>query len=178
VIDAESRMEDGVNRPPFPSLELLQKGLLLALLCGILLLLVEIRFEHSTVMGEKWQSWIPVIYLSALVILTPLAMAFLRSFGQILLVVLFSGLIIVGTLGFFFHGKGKPVQQVWHVIATDLEQPGHVKVSDDEETTPPILAPLALAGLGTIGVLVCFLSSVITRNRKSGNSIGETYKES
>lgn len=178
MIDAESRMEDGANRPPFPSLELLQKGLLLALLGGILLLLVEIRFEHSTVMGEKWQSWIPVIYLSALVILTPLAMAFLRSFGQILLVVLFSGLIIVGTLGFFFHGKGKPVQQVWHVIATDLEQPGHVKVSDDEETTPPILAPLALAGLGTIGVLVCFLSSAISRNRESRNSLAETYKES
>jgi hypothetical protein len=43
--------------------QLIQRLLLFALTGGILLLLVEIRFEHSAVMGEKWQSWIPCIYL-------------------------------------------------------------------------------------------------------------------
>ena len=143
---------------------LIQLCLLLALLGGIFLLFVEIRFEHSAVMGEKWQAWIPCAYLPALLVLIPIGLIFFRRFGRNLLVVLFACLIVVGTLGFWFHSKGKPVEKVWHVIATDLEQPGHIKDSDDDEdTAPPILAPLSLAGLGTIGVLVSFL------NRKQKN---------
>ncbi len=170
MIHAQSGREDGVDHPSLPRLELFQKGLLLLLLGGILLLLVEIRFEHSTVMGEKWQAWIPCVYLLILALLIPLSLAFLRRFGRVMLVILFSGLVFVGTLGFFLHGKGKPLQRVWHVIATDLEQPGHVKISDDDEVSPPILAPLALVGLGTIGILVCFLPVVVATNRASRNS--------
>ena len=122
-------------------------------------MLVEIRFEHSAVMGEKWQSWIPCVYLPVMLLLMPVGLVFLQRFGRYLLVALFSGLIIVGTFGFWFHSKGKPVEKVSHVIATDLEQPGHVKVSnDDVDTAPPVLAPLALAGLGSIGVLVSLLN--------------------
>lgn len=144
-------------------LQLLQRLLLLTLAGGFLILLVEIRFQHSVVMGEKWQSWIPVIYLTALLVLVPIAMVFFRRFGRNLLIVLFSGLTVVGTLGFWFHSKNKPIQAVSHVIATDLEQPGHVKISnEDEETNPPLFAPLSLAGLGAIGVLV----SLLTDKRK------------
>lgn len=143
---------------PCKRLQIIQRFLLVALIGGILLLTVEIRFEHSAVMGEKWQSWIPCVYLPVLLLLIPLSMVFFRRFGQKLLIVLFSGLMIVGLLGFWFHSKGKPIPKVWHVIATDLEQPGHVKVSEEEEdTNPPILAPLALMGLGSIGILVCLL---------------------
>ncbi|MBX9569349.1 MAG: hypothetical protein K2X77_10670 [Candidatus Obscuribacterales bacterium] len=152
--------------------QLIQRLLLFALTGGILLLLVEIRFEHSAVMGEKWQSWIPCIYLPVLLLLIPIAMVFFRKFGQKMLIVMFSGLMAVGLLGFWFHSKGKPIAKVWHVIATDLEQPGHVKVSEDEEdTTPPVLAPLALMGLGSIGILVCLLASK-EMNSKINNASG------
>ncbi|MBX9769786.1 MAG: hypothetical protein K2X29_00355, partial [Candidatus Obscuribacterales bacterium] len=110
------------------------------------------------VMGEKWQSWIPILYLTTLSFLVPFGMVFYRRFGQNLLITLFSGLIVVGTLGFWFHSKNKPIQAISHVISTDLEQPGHIKISnEDEETNPPLFAPLSLAGLGAIGVLVSLL---------------------
>ena len=153
----------------------IQRLLLLALIGGILLLLVEVRFEHSAVMGEKWQSWIPCVYLPALLFLTPLAMVFFLRFGQKLIIVLFSGLMAVGLMGFWFHSKGKPIQKVWHVIATDLEQPGHVKVSEEEEdTTPPVLAPLALMGLGSIGILVCLLNSKKKNTNTNTSTLART----
>lgn len=151
------------EHPSCKRLQLLQRLLLLTLTGGFLILLVEIRFQHSVVMGEKWQSWIPVIYLTTLLVLVPIAMVFFRRFGRNLLIVVFSGLTVVGTLGFWFHSKNKPLKAVSHVIATDLEQPGHVKISnEDEETNPPLFAPLSLAGLGAIGVLV----SLLTDKRK------------
>ncbi len=162
---------------PCKRLQMIQRFLLLALIGGILLLLVEIRFEHSAVMGEKWQSWIPCIYLPVLLLLIPLGMVFFRRFGQKLLIALFSGLMIVGLLGFWFHSKGKPIPKVWHVIATDLEQPGHVKVSEEEEdTNPPVLAPLALMGLGSIGILVCLLGSkeLNSNTKTAGSTLSRT----
>lgn len=139
---------------------LLQRLILLALVGGLFVLLVEIRFQHTVVMGEKWQSWIPIAYLTALFVLCPLGMMFFRRFGRNLLIILFGGLIAVGTLGFWFHSKKKPIKAVWQVISTDLEQPGHIKISDEnEETNPPLFAPLSLAGLGVIGILTALLPS-------------------
>jgi Na+/melibiose symporter-like transporter len=147
------------------NLELLQRLLLLTLTGGFLIMLLEIRFQHSVVMGEKWQSWIPVIYLMTLLVLVPLGMIFFRRFGRNLLIILFSGLAMIGIFGFWFHSKNKPVQAVLHVIATDLAQPGHIKISnEDEETNPPLLAPLSLAGLGTIGVLASLLTNKQDKN--------------
>ncbi len=148
-------------------IQLLQRLLLLTLTVGFLILLLEIRFQHSIVMGEKWQSWIPIIYLIILLVLVPIGMRFFHRFGQIMLVVLFTGLILIGTLGFLFHSKSKPIQALSHVIATDLEEPGHIKISNEsEETNPPLLAPLSLAGLGAIGVLVSLLTNGRENNAK------------
>lgn len=142
------------------SVQLLQRLLLLTLTGGLLIGLLEIRFQHSAVMGEKWQPWIPVLYLPFMLLLIPVGMTFFRRFGRLLLIGLFSGLIAVGTLGFWFHSKNKPVQAVWHIIATDLEEPGHVKIPEgDGQTNPPLFAPSSLAGLGAIGVLVCLLTN-------------------
>lgn len=146
-----------MRHPSWRRLALIQRGLFVLLLGGIFLLLVEIRFEHSAVMGEKWQSWIPCVYLPVLVVLMPIGIMFVERFGRHLLIALFSGLIIVGTLGFWFHAKGKPVQKVAEIVARDFSAPGHLKEQSDEDSAPPVLAPLALVGLASIGVLVCFL---------------------
>lgn len=147
--------------------ELIQRLILLTLLGGFFTLLVEIRFEHSVVMGEKWQPWIPIVYLITMLVLLPLGMLFFRRFGRALLSALFIGLVVVGTLGFWFHCKNKPIEAVRHVIATDFEQPGHIKISnDDEETNPPVFAPLSLAGLGLIGLLVSLMPMSSQVNNK------------
>ncbi len=139
-------------------LNLLQRLILMSLAGGILLLVVEIRFEHSAVMGEKWQAWIPCIYLPIMLILMAVGIVFFRKFGKPLIVGLFAGLLVLGSLGFWFHSKAKPVASVLRVIATDFEEPGHLKAAEDqEETNPPVLAPLSLIGLGIIGILASLL---------------------
>lgn len=146
-----------IQHPSWRRLALIQSSLLVLLLGGISLLLVEIRFEHQAVLGEKWQSWIPIVYLSSMLLLGTLGMATFRRIGRRLLIGCFIGLAIVGLLGFWFHSKEKPIQKVAEIVTTDLSTPGHLREQSDEDTTPPVLAPLALVGLGAIGVLVCFL---------------------
>lgn len=153
-----------IQHPSWRRLDLIQRGLLLLLLGGIALLLVEIRFEHQAVLGEKWQSWIPIAYLSAMLALGALGVATFRRFGRHLLIGSFFGLAVVGLLGFWFHSKEKPIQKVAEIVTTDLSAPGHLKEQSEEDTAPPVLAPLALVGFGAIGVLVCFL---LPQNGKS-----------
>lgn len=135
---------------------LLVQQLVLAMMWGgFCMLLMEIRYEHRAALGEKWQSWIPLIYLLASLVLMPVGIIWIRKFGRHLLMALFAGLVVVGGLGFWFHADNKPIDKVTHLILTDLRVPGHLEQSDDD-TSPPILAPLALVGLGAIGILVVF----------------------
>lgn len=149
-----------IQHSSWQRLALIQRGLLVLLLGGVSLLLVEVRFEHQAVLGVKWQSWIPIIYLSSMLLLGALGIATFRRFGCYLLIGIFIGLAVVGLLGFWFHSKEKPIQKVAEIVSTDLSAPGHLKEQSDEDTNPPVLAPLALVGLGAIGVLACFLMPV------------------
>jgi hypothetical protein len=137
----------------------IQIGQLGLLLGGISLLLVEIRFEHQAVLADKWQAWIPIGYLALALLLGTVALICFRRFGKNLLIVLFSGLAAVGIAGFCFHSLGKPVKQVSEVVSVDFSAPGQLKSDDGEESHPPILAPLALVGLGLLGISVCLLKT-------------------
>ncbi len=144
---------DGMNAE---KIQIVQLGLLLG---GISLLLAEIRFEHQAVLADKWQAWIPIAYLSASLLLGTLGLICIRSFGKKLFLVLFSGLAVVGILGFGFHSLGKPIKQLSDVVSVDFSPPGQLKSDDSGDSHPPILAPLALVGLGLLGVSTCLLSS-------------------
>lgn len=133
---------------------LVQQALLVVLWGGLGMLLMDIRYEHQAVLGEKWQSWIPLFYLLGSIVLLPIGIIRVQGFGRQLLMFVFAGLVVVGSLGFWFHSENKPVYKITHLVLTDLKPPGHLEQSDDS-ASPPILAPLALIGLGTIGILVC-----------------------
>lgn len=132
---------------------------LILLLGGIFLLLAEIRFEHQAVLAEKWQSWIPIAYLSSMLLVGPIGILTIEKFGRILLVILFAGLMILGIVGFGFHSQGKPLARLNNVISVDLSRPGQLTASDSNDTVPPLLAPLSLVGLGAIGVLTSLWKS-------------------
>jgi hypothetical protein len=140
-----------------PKSILQNQGLLQRLILGLLvgsfvILLAEIRYEHRIVLSEKWQAWIPVIYLSLSCVLGPFALIFFRRWGKAAFIFCFVSAITVGVAGFFLHAKGQPIQRVQHVITEDFKEPGHLQ--PEAEEFPPILAPLAITGLGLIGVLV------------------------
>lgn len=126
---------------------------LVLLLGGIFLLLAEIRFEHQAVLADKWQSWIPIVYLSLMLIAGLIGVLTLETVGRKLLVVAFSGLVVLGFLGFTFHSQGKPLQRLSNVMLVDFSRPGQLTAGDNSDIVPPILAPLSLVGLGAIGIL-------------------------
>lgn len=113
---------------------------LVLLLGGIFLLLAEIRFEHQAVLADKWQSWIPIAYLSSMLVVGLFGVLTIEKFGRTVLVVLFSGLMVLGIVGFGFHSQGKPFERLRNVVSIDFSRPGQLTASDSNDTVPPLLA--------------------------------------
>lgn len=146
-------------------LSLIQRLLLLLLWSGVLLLLLEIRFEHQAMLGETWQAWIPLGYLTLLAFVIPIGLITIDRIGSKLLAIAFVGLIIVGSLGFWFHAKGKLSQRLRAILTTVQSQPGQLLTNGDvDDTTAPLLAPLSLVGLGTMGLLISILRTGESRS--------------
>lgn len=148
-------------------LPLIQRWLLLLLLGGVLILLLEIRFEHQAVLGETWQAWIPLGYLSLICLLIPFGLIKIDRFGSKILAVAFIGLMVVGTLGFWFHAKGNLSLRFGTIVTTILSRPGQLLETEDQDTTAPLLAPLSLVGLGAMGFLISIMRSGDLWNAKS-----------
>jgi hypothetical protein len=125
-----------------------------ALLGGVALLLCELRFEHREVLGETWHSWIPLVYSGVTLLVGSVAWLRWNAGGRRVLVALFGLGIVVGLLGFWFHTDGHLIGGLGDALGAwriPLGQNGGIKIG----SKPPALAPLALCGLGTLGVLVC-----------------------
>ena len=131
----------------------LSKLMVISLLGALSLLLVEIRFEHREALGEAWQSWIPLLYCGAMVALGVAALTRWHRGGRQVLLVGFSAAFLIGILGLWFHSEGHPVAGVLRVFTAwvlRLGDSGGIKAG-----APPVLAPLAFVGLGSMGVLAC-----------------------
>lgn len=148
-------MQTDSTQPPAWRAAPIQQWLLLLLLGAVGLLLVEIRFEHQSVLADQWQAWIPLAYLAFMVIAVPVGLWIPWNLGRKFLAGVFGALAIVGCFGFWFHGKGKPMPAIQRIVATVLSQPGQLLQSAaDEDFSAPLLAPLSLVGLGVMGILI------------------------
>ena len=130
----------------------LNEQVIAALLGGAALLLVELRFEHREVLGETWHAWIPIGYLTILVVAGAVALGRFHRGGRRVLGALFGLAFIIGALGLWFHADGHPLRALGHVAGAWLSSPGSdagIKVGSE----PPALAPAAFMGLGLLGVL-------------------------
>src|ERR1700682_5403777 len=87
------------------------------LLGGVLLLVVELRFEHREVLGETWRSWIPLVYGGATVLGGCVALFRWHAGGRRLLAALFGAGLLVGLAGFWFHTGGHPFNAVMNALA-------------------------------------------------------------
>lgn len=136
------------------------------LLGGLALLLVEVRFEHQAVLGKKWQAWIPIIYCCAMLVVGPLAMRLWQRSGRYLLAIGFALAPILGLLGFWFHSKAHPVLAMSKVFRVVCMTPGKIPMDADG---PPVLAPLALAGLGLLGAVLCLTNATFSQKNRDLN---------
>src|SRR6266851_518823 len=131
----------------------LSKLIVISLLGALSLLLVEIRFEHREALADAWQSWIPLFYCGAMLALGAAALTRWHRGGRQVLMVGFAAAFLIGFLGLWFQSKGNHISEVFRVLATWALRPGDaggIKIG-----TPPVLAPLAFVGLGSMGVLAC-----------------------
>jgi hypothetical protein len=129
------------------------KLMVIGLLGALSLLLMEIRFEHREALGEAWQSWIPLVYCSAMLVLGAVALTRWHRGGRQVLLVGFAAALLIGLLGLWFHSKGHPITGVLQVLAAWALRPGDIGAIKMGE--PPVMAPLAFVGLGSMGVLAC-----------------------
>lgn len=149
---------------------LLREVALVLLMGAFILLLVEVRFEHKVVLGEKWQAWIPIVYFAIMVFAIPICTIFLRrKLVANILAFLFALGVVIGPLGAYFHTKGHPLKHVMKMIKADLTEPG--RLAPDEEETPPPLAPLAIAGLGLLGTLVALFQPASIKSASNNTQV-------
>ena len=136
---------------------------IILLISGLALILIEVRFEHQVVLAKKWQSWIPLGYTSAMLLTGSIALPLWQRGGRKALLCGFAAGVLVGILGFWFHSKGQPIVALSQVIKVIGMPPGRI-VTDD--IGPPVLAPLALIGLGMLGVVICSATCLINLPNK------------
>jgi len=132
----------------------LSKLIVLVLLGGLLMLLIDIRWEHRVELGRQWETWIPLIYIGLMIVAGVVSLYLWEGLGPRILQVGFALGIIVGLLGVWFHGGKNPVGNLARVFTAwtiPLGTNGGVKVSSE----PPVIAPLAFVGLGLLGLLAC-----------------------
>jgi hypothetical protein len=131
----------------------LSKLIAISLLGALSLLLIEIRFEHREALGEEWPSWIPLLYCGGMLALGAAALTRWDRGGRQVLLVGFAASFLIGLLGLWFHSKGHPISGVLQVLGAWTLRPGDN--GGIRSGTPPVLAPLAFVGLGSMGVIAC-----------------------
>jgi len=119
-----------------------------ALLAGFIFLLLDIRFEHREVVTDTWQGWIPIAFSGLMILLGPLSLWLFQKGGKYLLAVGYLLSIIVGTVGIWLHGEGKLIARLQELLSVWQSFDPHA------HHHPPVLAPFAFLGLGTIGLLL------------------------
>ena len=132
----------------------LNRIIVLILLGGLATLLMDIRWEHRVELGRQWQTWIPLVYIGAMLAVGIISLYRWEGWGPKVLRVGFGLALIVGLLGVWFHGGKDLVGDFREILLAwtiPLGTNGGTQVSAD----PPVMAPLAFVGLGLIGLLAC-----------------------
>jgi len=127
----------------------LNRWVVLVLLLGYVGLFLEIRYDHNHVLMHKSIAWTPIIYSAVMVVAGATSLAFWDSWGRTVMLWLFAAGLIVGLLGLWLHNMGHPFEGIGTMLSTWTGN------HPDPQSRPPILAPLAFAGLGALGWVAC-----------------------
>ncbi|MFA6210825.1 MAG: hypothetical protein WC714_15445 [Candidatus Obscuribacterales bacterium] len=128
---------------------------------GYLLLLSEIRFEHRAALIGDWRPWLPIALCLLMVMAIPLSTWRWHQGGRTALLLLNGAAAGLGLIGLYFHSGGHVLKRLFEVFSVwTLALNTSAAVTTEH---PPLLAPLALVGLGLIGTIFCaeFDSSLI-----------------
>ena len=139
----------------FGSATRFRRAIVAILLGGILVLMLEIRFEHREVLGERWESYIPLVYCAAMLLFGTVGLIAFRTWGRWLLLIGFSLGLTIGCAGLWLHSDGQPLRAIRRVVLAWRLPPGDNGGVKPQLSGPPVMAPLSFLGLSAIGVLAC-----------------------
>ncbi len=129
----------------------LGKIVVLILVAAFAGLLFDLRYEHNHILAKHEIGWTPIIYSGVSVLVGAAGLALWDRGGRRLLLAVFAAGFIVGGLGFWYHGQGHIFADFGQMLSVWTgAHPNPVK-------KPPLLAPLAFAGIGLFGILACSL---------------------
>ncbi len=112
-------------------------------------LVFDLRYEHNHILAKHEIGWTPIIYSGVSVLVGSIGLALWDRGGRVLLAAIFAAGFVVGGLGFWFHGQGHILKDIGQMLSVWVgAHPNPVK-------KPPLLAPLAFAGIGLFGLLAC-----------------------
>lgn len=118
---------------------------------GFLLTLVEVRYLHRDKLGDEWQAWIPIAYCAVAA-----ALAFMLSRSRkanLPSAIFFAFGAVIGGYGTWLHSEGKISPFLDLIVpavvahANGDEDEGTETKRKEDESAPPVLAPLGIAGL-------------------------------
>lgn len=127
----------------------LNQWVLLLLLAGYVGLLLEIRYDHNHVLRYAKIAWTPIVYSAVMIVAGAVSLSAWDGWGRPLMLWLFAAGLIVGLVGFWLHNGGHPLEGLGRMFSPWAGQ------HPDPMERPPVLAPLAFAGLGALGWAAC-----------------------
>lgn len=147
----------------------LGKIIVLILVAAFAGLVFDLRYEHNHILAKHEIGWTPIIYSGVAVVVGAAGLALWERGGRLLLQVISAAGFVVGALGFWYHGQG-------HIL-TDIGQMLSVWTGSHPNPVhkPPLLAPLAFAGIGLFGLLACS-KHFTPRSSGTGQSEGQDGK--
>jgi hypothetical protein len=116
---------------------------------GFLAVVLDVRGEHYDVLHEHWTAWIPIVYGGVMILPTLLAFFLWRFATRITLLAFCIPGLIVGPLGFYLHNRGH-IGETFALVTRVWTDPN----LDTSNPVPPRWAPLSIAGLSALGVLI------------------------
>jgi energy-coupling factor transporter transmembrane protein EcfT len=126
----------------------LNKLVVFVLMLGFCVLLIQVRYDHRSVIGENAIGWIPIVFSIVIIVVSLFGLLFWRRGGRQVLKGFYLLAIVVGFVGYWYHTNGKVVRAVQHDLSAWVR-----KIPDEDK--PPAFAPLAFAGFGVLGLLAC-----------------------
>jgi hypothetical protein len=136
------------SRSKTPRRWTLNKLVVSVLLFGFCVLLIQVRYDHRSVIGESTIGWIPIVFSIVMIVVSLFGLLFWMRGGRQVLKCFYFIAIVVGLAGYWYHTDDKVIRAVQHDLSAWIR-----KIPDEEK--PPAFAPLAFAGFGLLGLLVC-----------------------
>ncbi len=134
----------------------LRRALVGFVAAGCLLLLVEVLIEHREVLGEKPIAWSPIVVCGLALLVSLWAFAQWQPLAQKALQIASVLLLLVGIGGLYFHNAGRLGLEREEHKAETHEAAEHGEHEEGEEHHAPPLAPLAISGMGVLGLMATY----------------------